>query len=804
MKRAFFVIVIVLGVLVIGFLAYSIPHANRITAFEKNVSSAITNVESDSAGLRGNQGVEAFCRALDDIQTQALNIPRFKKEQSGIQESSNFIRDLWKKTKIKSDDIDQLNEQVDALYSLVSPGIIATLDTLLTGTAESFRSGSDLQGIDATASQFNSDLIRMTNSIKSFESHATDPVTTSVFPSAGKVDLSILLKMKQKLQDGLTPGVSKIAALTQTASENESKKVESAQSVRDAVEIIKAHISWLEAARKSISVLAQVGAARSTLSSADEMITQHISRAKSDIALIERVIKAQKQSNDIMNSSLQLADTANNSLQNMERFADSNQIMNVYNQWNAACTAVEHAKSALYISSSGSHEQMIADNLLSKSRAQVAEISNKLGAHRDFVYSQYEEARQQESTVVGSVTRSVQRGWDRFKSFVGGVAQRAAESRIGREISISVKALILGTKAFYDLLDPNTDPVSWAFSYQSDVDKLMNETDEVMRMEGPSLTGKNTFIEDFVNRSYEKAFNKENELAQKSSSHAKENERSISEGLSSEIFANKEIISEQNKEFSEDRVLSKIEIKGNNIKEEKVNSLPKPEPPIKESVMDKKALAAATIPAVPTEEHLFLEKFIGKYESVNIFFIDDNTLGITLPGFGDKYKLAFENGTNFAVLNSKGSRMGYSLKFGLNEQDEAANIIVFNGSQGISYDKTKNSSSDEIKAINAYDFEGRWMRWDEENGHEVGYEVLITAISATTFEAHYTTINNDNRFIGTLDTSYSTIKVRIIQYYNHSGSRYGTWELQLTSKNKMVGTIRDEGGLYPARWERID
>ena len=77
---------------------------------------------------------------------------------------------------------------------------------------------------------------------------------------------------------------------------------------------------------------------------------------------------------------------------------------------------------------------------------------------------------------------------------------------MGKELGLSAKVLVLGTKAFYDLMDPDADPLTWALAYQGDVRQLMDETDEVMRMEGPSLTGKNSFIEDLVNRAYEGSF----------------------------------------------------------------------------------------------------------------------------------------------------------------------------------------------------------------------------------------------------------------------------------------------------------
>ena len=92
------------------------------------------------------------------------------------------------------------------------------------------------------------------------------------------------------------------------------------------------------------------------------------------------------------------------------------------------------------------------------------------------------------------------------KKALGRATKSVSNSRVGKELKLSGKVLILGTHAMYSMMDPDTDPISWAYSYTDDVEQLMQETDEVMRMDGPSITGKNTVIEDLVNSAYEASF----------------------------------------------------------------------------------------------------------------------------------------------------------------------------------------------------------------------------------------------------------------------------------------------------------
>jgi hypothetical protein len=86
--------------------------------------------------------------------------------------------------------------------------------------------------------------------------------------------------------------------------------------------------------------------------------------------------------------------------------------------------------------------------------------------------------------------------------------QQVSQSRIGQEVKIATQTLILGSKIFYDFMSlrPNEDMVSWASSYEHDINQLSNNYQQVNSLKGPSLTGKNTIIEDLVNRSYESQF----------------------------------------------------------------------------------------------------------------------------------------------------------------------------------------------------------------------------------------------------------------------------------------------------------
>lgn len=549
MKKKLFLVFGVLAVLGAGFLLYAIPHGKRISSFELKISETKSQIESDASYLKGDRGIDSFCSALDNIQSLGGTFEGLSTEYAKIDSESNFLRNIWRTLKISKEDISDLGARIDALYSFVGPGVATVIIQLINNTAMSMSSAPSIDSIAKTSNEYASDLRRLSTSIQTFGQHIANPNIATAFPSAKQVDLSAPSRMKSELQGPLLVGLTSIRNLAMSTNQTETSAIEAARSVKEAIDIAKAHIVWIANAQKVASDLAALGAGPSNQRVVNQELARYGYRTKSDIELIERVIDSQKRSNDQMKNALTYAETANSSLQNLERFASSNQIAAVYGQWNIASNKAEESKSSLYFYCSNVHEQTIADNLFKESRETVSGISGKIVSHRNFVLSQYEEARREESTFVGSTGRAVQRGLDRLASLVRRGAEKVAESRIGKEITLSVKALILGTKAFYDLMDPNTDPISWAFSYQDDVDQLMNETDKVMRMEGPSITGKNTFIEDFVNRSYEKAFKKEDTSTQKFSNQEKQKEPNISERPINEIFGNIETKPERGKEY---------------------------------------------------------------------------------------------------------------------------------------------------------------------------------------------------------------------------------------------------------------
>lgn len=98
----------------------------------------------------------------------------------------------------------------------------------------------------------------------------------------------------------------------------------------------------------------------------------------------------------------------------------------------------------------------------------------------------------------------------RFGRFARRSARKAKKSRIAKELRACFKTALLGSKMFYEVLDmkPGTDLSGWAESHKKDFDSLSNDMKQIQEMDGWSLTGKNTPIEAFINKAYEKEFSK--------------------------------------------------------------------------------------------------------------------------------------------------------------------------------------------------------------------------------------------------------------------------------------------------------
>ncbi len=201
-----------------------------------------------------------------------------------------------------------------------------------------------------------------------------------------------------------------------------------------------------------------------------------------------QIMNLKKQAREHVQRGLRQADAAN---QKVGRFERAQDLAGIGSQW---VEAIRTTQPGLWTLDSRPQfprqfQNDLADGLLQPDRQKIEKLLSRMIAHEQHVSREFERALRDEQTLGG-----------RFKRSVGRLADRAANSRIGRETKMSVKTLILGTKMFYDLMDMDsrTDLVQWAGRYNDDMDQLMQEVREVQQMEGWSLTGKNSFRDDEV------------------------------------------------------------------------------------------------------------------------------------------------------------------------------------------------------------------------------------------------------------------------------------------------------------------
>jgi len=194
---------------------------------------------------------------------------------------------------------------------------------------------------------------------------------------------------------------------------------------------------------------------------------------------------------------LRQIDEANKEIQ---KYAEISVLQTACNNWERALLTIQNASAILnnIPSFEVDYQNNIAQALIKSDQEKIKEIINKIALHVEHAREELAKAEQQESTVAGKAQRTIGRWFERAKN-----------SRIGQEIAVGVKGLVFGTKIFYDMMniDLNTDLSSWAQSYESDMNKLMQDIDRIQHMNGWSITGKNTIIEDTVNKAYEKSFN---------------------------------------------------------------------------------------------------------------------------------------------------------------------------------------------------------------------------------------------------------------------------------------------------------
>jgi hypothetical protein len=133
--------------------------------------------------------------------------------------------------------------------------------------------------------------------------------------------------------------------------------------------------------------------------------------------------------------------------------------------------------------------------------AKVDEILSETALHVRWVRAKLARAKRQEQTVAGRAERTAGRLLNR-------VTDKFSNSRIGKEVPMRFKTMVLGTRMFYDMMemDSQTGMMRWAEKYEADMNQLMEEAEKVSHMDGWSLTGKNTCFEDWTNKAYEESF----------------------------------------------------------------------------------------------------------------------------------------------------------------------------------------------------------------------------------------------------------------------------------------------------------
>lgn len=220
-----------------------------------------------------------------------------------------------------------------------------------------------------------------------------------------------------------------------------------------------------------------------------------------NIASVGRAVSpARAESRRIVQQGLRAIDAANRKIDDL---APLPVLRSAVSDWQVAMNTILAATRPLHsLPQFRDRDQVaLAEALKSRDKQSITHILEQIGPRVDEAWRKLELAERQESTALGSLARGLQR-------FGRDASQSAANSRIGKELSVAFKTIILGTKAFYDLMEmgPNEDLFAWAARYEGDMNQLMTETDDMLATDGWSLTGKNTPIEAFVNHAYESSY----------------------------------------------------------------------------------------------------------------------------------------------------------------------------------------------------------------------------------------------------------------------------------------------------------
>lgn len=502
MKRAKLISAIVGFVMLFlagAIFAYVVPYGKRIDSLNNRFEHNKEMAKQACATIAKTKTPSDFAHAIASCTKCSQEFDLIQNDFNMVMTQRNALRDAWRKPSFTTNSVADIKTQIKSSLKTVPKRSIAVLGIAVKSCKDALDGATSSQEVKESLNQIETDIQAIVSSLAAVCSEKQD-----------------FLKRKNALLDATSHTLSTMAdsaikALTryrQSATKSARAKLGTYNSVDEVVKAANSHLVVLREvealSHRTVSFNPSPSLVRREFSS----IKQDASHMTSLLGIVKEIIAAQKIANSRLESGIKKMDYANSRLQRLERYASSAVIKNVYDLWNDALSQVVSAKRALSAPSQlSSLELSVWINCNRRAVSNVQEICLQAAKHRDFVQTKYIEARKDESTVQGSVARTTKRGMDRFKRWTKKKMAALSKTRIGREIGVSAKLLILSTKAFYDLQDPNKDIKTWAMSYSGDVDKLMSEVREIERMDQPSITGKNTFIEGLVNKAYNKSFN---------------------------------------------------------------------------------------------------------------------------------------------------------------------------------------------------------------------------------------------------------------------------------------------------------
>ncbi|NUO18433.1 hypothetical protein HUU59_03185 [bacterium] len=255
------------------------------------------------------------------------------------------------------------------------------------------------------------------------------------------------------------------------------------------------------------------------LDSARAVLFDDLTKLSSILRSLENTVGKQRRARSDFAVAMEEIESANAALLALSNYAKSEDIARCKRKWDNICRQISQARDRVNDTSKypSDTEKQLCNRILEGEAIRLERAHSKAIEHRDFVNNQLAIALDEEATFAGRLSRGLGRTGEQMREFgrrllgrANEVADDVSQSRIGQELGLSVDALVLGTKVFYDFLDVNTgtDLTNWAMSYERDFNQLMEKTEEVRHSEGASLTGKNTIIEDLINRGYDSRFSR--------------------------------------------------------------------------------------------------------------------------------------------------------------------------------------------------------------------------------------------------------------------------------------------------------